>query len=648
MFTGTSSYSSDLQNVISRAVAIASMPITLLTDQQTGLSSQATELTTLDTDFTAVQTSIQSIQDALGGSGMNTSVSSPSVASVTVGDGAVQGAYSITVSSIGAYATSLSTQTWNANSASSGTPNTYNLVVGGKTYSFTPASDDAATVASTINSQYGSLVQATAVNVGSVASPDYRISLQSATLGALNLQIQAPANANLQTAQTATTGNAISQSTSTWNSSGSASTYTVAVGSSDYTISPTDNSAASVAAAINAISGNPVTATVVDVGTSGTPDERIQLQSNSSSASTVDLLDSSGSSLQQQGTPIAAGAGVSQTSWTWDSTTDSSNDPIAYTLTAAGATQTFTVTDNSAQSVAAAINALSGSPVQATVLDVGTATSPDYRIQLTDSTGSSDSPQLTRSTPFDLQTQGQPPGSEAQYQVANSGVNISSNTRSVSIAAGTTLTLTGTGSTDVTVTQSASTLSTALSGFADAYNAAVAELAKQYGQSGGVLQGESIVYSLSHALASMSTYSSPTGTVGMADLGFTLNDDGTLTYSPLTMMGTDLGNSAGVVSFLGSSTGGGFLQAATNAMNNIEAPTTGLLKSTEAAVQSQITSLGTTISTKQTAVDQLQTTLTNQMAQADAAIATMQQQYSYMSSMFAAEQTADQMYANGG
>jgi flagellar capping protein FliD len=102
------------------------------------------------------------------------------------------------------------------------------------------------------------------------------------------------------------------------------------------------------------------------------------------------------------------------------------------------------------------------------------------------------------------------------------------------------------------------------------------------------------------------------------------------------------------VSFLGSSTGGGFLQAATNAINNIEAPTTGLLKSTEAAVQSQITSLGTTISTKQTAVDQLQTTLTNQMAQADAAIATMQQQYSYMSSMFAAEQTADQMYANGG
>jgi flagellar capping protein FliD len=132
----------------------------------------------------------------------------------------------------------------------------------------------------------------------------------------------------------------------------------------------------------------------------------------------------------------------------------------------------------------------------------------------------------------------------------------------------------------------------------------------------------------------------------MADLGFTLNDDGTLTYSPLNMMSTDLSNSAGVIAFLGSATGGGFLQAATNAMNNIETPTTGLLKSTETALQSQITSLGTTIATKQAQVQQLQTNLTNQMATADAAIANMEQQYSYMTSVYQAQQTANLMYAN--
>jgi len=391
-----------------------------------------------------------------------------------------------------------------------------------------------------------------------------------------------------------------------------------------------------------------VTATVVDVGTGGSPDERIQLQSSTAGVSTVDLLDSSGNSLQQQqSTPPTAGSAVSQTYSAWDPTTDASGDATQYTLTIGATTQTFSVTDNSAEGVAAAINALSGAPAQANVIDVGTASQPDYRIQLVDNTGSGQSPQLARSTPFNLQTQGTQ-GSLAQYEIANSGKTVTSNTRTVALAAGTTLTLTGTGSTDVTVTQSVSTLNTALSGFADAYNASVGELAKQYGQSNGVLQGQSIVYNLSRALASMSTYyNSASGSIGMADLGFTLNDDGTLTYSPLNMMATDLGNSVGVIAFLGSATGGGFLQAATSAINSVETPTTGLLKSAEAALQSQITNIGNTITTKQNQVAQLQTNLTSQMVKADAAIATMEQEYSYLTSVYQAQQTSNQMIANG-
>jgi flagellar hook-associated protein 2 len=611
------------------------------------LSNQSTELTTVDSDFAAIQTAIQSISDALSGSGMNSTVSDPAVASVTVASGAVQGAYTINVSSIGSYATSLSSSNWSVPTSSSG-QTTFNLTVGTKTYSFTPTDNSAATVASTINAQFGSLVQATAVNVGSATAPDYRISLQSATLGAMDLDIQAQAGASLQTAATASTGYAISQTAGTWDSSGSPSTYTLAVDGVNYSVSPTDNSAASVAAAINAISGSPVTATVVDVGTGGTPDERIQLRSSSAGISTVDLLDSSGDSLQQQQTPATAGATVSQTAATWDATADPSGNPTQYTLTLGGTTQTFSVTDNSAESVAAAINGLAGSPVQANVVDVGTASQPDYRIQLIDNTGSGKTPQLSRSTPFDLQMQGTPPGSLAQYEIANSGKTVTSNSRNVAIATGTTLTLTGTGSTDVTVSQSISTMNTALSGFADAYNAAVAELAKQYGQSGGALQGNSIVYSLSRALASMSTYNdSSSNSLTMSDLGFTLNVDGTLSYSPLTMMSTDLTNSNGLIAFLGSATGGGFLKAATDAINSIETPVTGLLKSTETAIQSQITDLGNTITTKQAQIDQLRTNLTNQMAKADAAIASMEQEYSYLTSVYQAQLISDQMYANG-
>ena len=61
IFTGTSAYSQDFQNVITRAVAIASLPITLLTNQQTTLTNQSNELSTIDSKFTALQTAIRGL-----------------------------------------------------------------------------------------------------------------------------------------------------------------------------------------------------------------------------------------------------------------------------------------------------------------------------------------------------------------------------------------------------------------------------------------------------------------------------------------------------------------------------------------------------------------------------------------------------------
>ncbi len=437
IFNGTSRYSQDFQNVINRAVAIASLPITLLTNQQTALTDQSSELNTIDTKFTALQTAVQGIQDALNGSSFETTVSDPTVVSASVADGVQEGNYSIQVNNPGAYATSLTTSTWD----SSGSPATYSLVVGSSTYSISPTDNSAASVASTINAQYGSLVRATAVNVGSSSTPDYRISLESATLGPMNVDIQKTLGVSLQTQQAV--------------------------------------------------------------------------------------------------------------------------------------------------------------------------------------------------------------GRLASYEVNSSGVTVSSDTRSVSIATGLTLNMLATGTTDVTVTRSTSALNSALSSFTDAYNAAVDEVAAQRGQSAGPLQGQSIVFDLSQALSSMGTYNSPGSQVSnLNDLGLDLGVDGHLTYTALTLMGTDFSNSAGVTAFLGSSTGGGFLQAATNALTNLEDPTTGLVKTTEADLTSQTTDIGAQISTKQAQVDQLQKQMQDQLAQADALIASMEQQYTYMTDMFQAEQTAALQYAN--
>jgi len=70
-----------------------------------------------------------------------------------------------------------------------------------------------------------------------------------------------------------------------------------------------------------------------------------------------------------------------------------------------------------------------------------------------------------------------------------------------------------------------------------------------------------------------------------------------------------------------------------------------VLKTTEADVKTHITAIGDQISTKQAQVDTLQAQMQDQLARADALIASLEQQYSYMSDLFQAQQTADQQYS---
>jgi flagellar capping protein FliD len=75
-------------------------------------------------------------------------------------------------------------------------------VVGGSEYSVSATDDSAATVASTINTDYGTLVQASVVNEGTSETPDYRIALQSVAPGTLNVNILNSSGTSLQTQQT--------------------------------------------------------------------------------------------------------------------------------------------------------------------------------------------------------------------------------------------------------------------------------------------------------------------------------------------------------------------------------------------------------------------------------------------------------------
>jgi hypothetical protein len=89
----------------------------------------------------------------------------------------------------------------------------------------------------------------------------------------------------------------------------------------------------------------------------------------------------------------------------------------------------------------------------------------------------------------------------------------------------------------------------------------------------------------------------------------------------------------------GPATRSGFLLSATNAMTSIDDPTTGVLATTDADYQTQLSNLSTQISNKQAQVNQLQTSLTNQMNSADALINSLEEQYTIMSDMLQAQRT---------
>lgn len=633
IFTGTSAYSADFQNLIDRAVAIASLPINLLTAQQTALNSQSTELNTLDTKFSALQTAIQGITTALGGASFVSTSSAPTLVTATLGDGAAEGIYNITVDNPGVTATSLSTATWNQPALASGQTATYGLVVGNQEYSVTTSDNSAQGVAAAIRAQWGGQVNALAVNVG---TNDWRISLQSPTLGPVNLNlILVPSSATPASLQTQD-NYAISQTTGTWASA--AGPYTLLVNDQPYSLTPTDNSAQQVAVAINAAAtanALQVNATVVDLGTGSNHDYRIQLVGTTAGAMTLDIQNGASTSLQTQA------PATSETTATWNPGDDVTGKRSQYTLVAGASHYNFVAEDNSAQKVAAAVNSQFGAMVKATVVDL--TGSGDYRIALQDKTGSSPTLDIQKTAADSLQTQ-QTIGQLAQYEL-DGAAPATSTSASISVANGVTLNLLAAGSASLTVTRSTSALSTALATFTDAYNAAVDEVGGQRGQSAGPLQGQSILSVLSRSLSALSLYGSSSGSIAtMKELGMELGKDGHIAYTPLTLMGATFARSADVTSFLGSATGGGFLKAATDALANLQDPTAGLLKTAETDMQTQITNIGHHIATKQTQVDRLQQQLISQMVAADAAIASMEQQYSYLSSMFQAQQTAAQMY----
>jgi flagellar hook-associated protein 2 len=320
------------------------------------------------------------------------------------------------------------------------------------------------------------------------------------------------------------------------------------------------------------------------------------------------------------------------------------SDAASYTLTVG--TQSYWIEPSSPalSSLADAINNELDAGVQANLVNVGTATSPDYRLSVSGSKYGDLPIQLTAD---DGSLNGQTllaageTGAAVSYKVnGKPDVAISSDSRIISPAPGVSVTLLKEGTTSVTVARSANAVSSAFAAFAKAYNGVVSELDKNHGEKNGALQGQSILKTVSDALHRIAGYSTGSGGISsLAGLGLGFEKDGTMSFDSSVFSAAAKDRFSAISDFLGTSKQGGFLKSASDAIQLLTASDTGVISQTISMVQSQITRTNASIDMRQDRVDALEERLQAQMAAADALIAQLEQQATFMTNMFQAMTT---------
>lgn len=321
-----------------------------------------------------------------------------------------------------------------------------------------------------------------------------------------------------------------------------------------------------------------------------------------------------------------------------DPATQNISAATSFTVTVNGVDTTITPDAPNLNSLVKAINANPGLNVQASIVNIGPSGSPDYRLSLQSAKLGADTIGLSDGATPLLDTLST--GTLATYKVNGLATSITSDSRTVTLAPGVTVALLQQSpagvATDIKITRSATSTSNALAAFAVAYNAAVSEIDKGLGASAGVLAGNSLLSTLSQSLKGLSSYSS--GSASLPDLnslGFSFDKAGVLSFDPVAFGVATTGNTTALYTLLGDTTSG-FIQSANTSLAALEDPTVGILKTTSASLTAESTAQDALIAAEQVRVDQFETDLTSRISAADALIASLQQQVTFITGLFAA------------
>lgn len=314
-------------------------------------------------------------------------------------------------------------------------------------------------------------------------------------------------------------------------------------------------------------------------------------------------------------------------------------DRTNFTLNAGG--ESFSFTANTLDEMASKING-SGLAVQASLVNVGSQSSPDYRLSIQGTTLDSLGISLEDdAAPANELMSTLAAGAKAAYKVNGFATAATSESRTVEIAPGVKINLLAQSAAGkpatITVSRTTDPIANALTSFVNAYNAAVDEVDKSRGVSSGALAGQGIVYTADEALSNVAGFAPGAGPFSsLEDLGVSIGQDGKLLMDRSKFDSAVAGKTADLLSFVGAAASGGFLKNATNVLDGLEDSDTGSIKDAMKSVDAQINAQDEQIARQQEGIDALRVQLNQQMAAADALIASLEQQATYMTNLFQA------------
>jgi flagellar hook-associated protein 2 len=641
--TGVSSMSNSLQQILSRAVSIAQIPLTQLQNKDTDVLQEKTLLSGLSSAASSLGDAVAKLGTLASGGALSASSSDSTKVTAQNTGAATAVSYTLSNITLASAASGTSAVFTDSNAVPVSLDGKMVVEIDGRQHSITLATNSLVGLRDAINN-LGAGVTATILTAGATAN---YLSVSSNTTGQLSsLKIlDDPALAGAQTFTTTNLGSSATAATASTASLPDVDTTAVSangsmrlvVGSQNYDFALGSNTLTGLRDAINGL-GAGVTASIIS--NAAGDQNYISVTADSTGKQTsFDLIDDPGGAatgmFQTTDLGVDPTTASASTGTYADATTALVSASGSMTLSVGETDYNLDLASNTLTGLRDAINA-AGAGVTASLVTNGsvqslslTANTPGAlsKLQLVDNPAGSTQNLLTS---VDL-------GSDAAFKL--NGIDVTHKTNLINdVVPGLTFNLvaptTGTGTVTLSLATDRSQISSAISAFVTAYNAMTAQTAQQVGSNAGLLTGDYAVRELQQATRALASYSGTGMIQSLSDMGLTFDNAGKLSFDTAAFGGLSDTQIQGTIAFFGSSTSG-FASLASK-FTAITDPVTGTIKLEQNGLDQTDKNLQSSIATIQDRITAMQINLMSRLQVADTLIAGLESQKNLLTASIAA------------